>query len=122
MRARSEILRDLVGFVCPLASIQAELAAYPWDSAVTLITMDANDLVGILRRYLKGEISPGEVEDWANAVEMREDIECSDELVKDVVFDLANPTLQGSLSHETARSSIELLSATIRARDQRELE
>jgi hypothetical protein len=53
---------------------------------------------------LKNELSEKEIEDWANLVECREDIELDD--VLDVISILANPLLKGVLTQDRAKKLI----------------
>ncbi len=59
----------------------------------------------MLRRFLSGEISDRNVSDWADAVEARDDIgfnEEDEDILTDVIYELANPELTRPLSPETA--------------------
>jgi hypothetical protein len=59
-------------------------------------------VLSVLRRWRAGELSDREVEDWANLVEMRDDLDHDpdDKAVATAVFILANPVLEGRLSEE----------------------
>lgn len=102
MRSRQECLRDLVRLAAPLDRLRGELAQHPWDSPVPFVTLCAGDVVRVLDRFLKGELTASAVEEWADALEMREDVTFEKELVKEAIFDLANPVLQGALTLEVA--------------------
>ncbi|MCK4945423.1 MAG: hypothetical protein KAS59_04090 [Alphaproteobacteria bacterium] len=74
--------------------------------------MTRKNIISVLERYLHSELTAENVEDWANAVEIRDDIEFgikNEETVLDAVYILANPVLEGSLPPEMARSLIERL-------------
>ena len=69
----------------------------PTDSEV-LIYAGPGHLLSVLRRFETGEIGAAEVEEWANAIEIRDDIGFeaeSDDVVRDVIHVLANPELAG---------------------------
>jgi len=103
MRSRTDVLRELVRLARPLEGVRAELGQHPWDSPAPLVILEAEDIIRILDRFLSHELSMERVEDWANAVEMRDDIEYGNDLVKEAIFDLANPVLQGALTIEMAK-------------------
>ena len=103
MRSRTDVLRELVRLSRPLERVQAELGQHPWDSPTPLVILGAEDVIRTLDRFLSHELSMEHVEEWANAVEMRDDIEYDNDLVKEAIFDLANPVLQGVLTAEMAK-------------------
>jgi hypothetical protein len=61
----------------------------------------------MLERFLSGDLTSGDLERWANAIEGREDIgldaDAADAL-KEVIFELANPLIQGATMTESARA------------------
>ena len=106
MTDRKELLNCLIG--CPKESerLAKELAAFGWDSDVELVTLRAADVAAVLDQYLAGGLRSEEVEAWANALEMRNDVAVeggTEGAVYDAAFELANPALEGPLSHERAR-------------------
>jgi hypothetical protein len=85
----------------PLEETVAALREFPWDSDEELVTLTAGHVVEVLRRCCAGELTAREVEDWADAVEMREDLgfeDSPDERAQDAVNFLANPLLNGELT------------------------
>jgi hypothetical protein len=109
MRSRLEILRDLIALAAPLEQLRVELAEYEWDSPAALVTLGVGDIVRVLERFLVGDVSALNVNEWADAVEMRDDIQVADEVAREAIFDLANPALQGDLTVESAKLLIEHL-------------
>lgn len=71
------------------------------------MTLTPDHVIRMLERFLSGELTSGDLERWANAIEGRDDIgldtDAADAL-KDVIFELANPTLQGATTEESARA------------------
>ena len=74
MKTRNTTLQSLLAFDRSLDQIRQDLAGYPWDSENPVVTLDRKKFAAILRRFLSGEFSASEIEDWANIVEGREDI------------------------------------------------
>lgn len=98
---RHRVLCALLALDRPLEDLVRELAALGWDSDAEQMTLEPRHLIGILNRFRAGTLNAEEVERWANAIESREDIRNapgSGELLKAVIFDLANPALQGALT------------------------
>lgn len=95
---RIKSLQDLIKFARPLEEVRGELRRHEFDSLEPLAKLDRGDVVRILERFLRCEITAEDVEEWAEAIELRDDIEVSDEELKEAIFDLANPVLQGALT------------------------
>jgi hypothetical protein len=98
--SRERILSSLVRFDAPIPELRAELGSLNWDSA-PLVTLTRRDIVAVLERFSTGEINAPTVEDWANLVECREDIEFEEgyeDVIQAAIHDLANPLLSGELS------------------------
>jgi hypothetical protein len=91
----------------------AELQKFGWDSNAELLQIKPEHIVKILEKYLIGKINTKEVEDWANALECREDLGFSSEkrdVIREAIFQLANPLLNEPISSELASSlKIQLL-------------
>ena len=101
-----EILKSLLTFDRPLGELRQELSKLKWDSENSLIQLSADHVRLVLARFLKGELSADAVEEWANLIECREDIGFESEfedVLKDVIFELANP----GLVHPIDRAFIE---------------
>lgn len=109
MIGRFQILQSLVKLDRPLDDITAILRGYPWDGDEGLVVLTTGDLIGVLNRFVSGEMSQLDVESWANAIESREDIEFEPghgNSISDIIFQLANPYLSAPLTKEIAQSFI----------------
>ncbi len=105
-----ELLNSLLKFEQPLSEILPLLNSFEWDSEKALILLNKRHIVEIIQRYLDGKLSSSEVEDWANAIEGREDIEYErdcEQMIDDAIYELANPLLTRSLSADSAREWLE---------------
>ena len=97
---RRETLDGLIRGDLPVAEARSRLARFPWDSDIELVTLTRRDLVRILDRYLSGEVDEGDVEQWAEAIEGRDDVGYETSVadwLRKIVFDLANPDLTAPL-------------------------
>ena len=111
MNDRRTLLRLLIQFGGPLPKIKEQLALFEWDSE-ELVVLKRSDIVGLLQKFLAGNLTAVEVEEWANLIEGRDDIgfeAVSGIGIWDIIYELANPTLRGELNHERAREILRRL-------------
>jgi hypothetical protein len=71
---RAEAVRDLVELRVPVERAVAELARFPWDSAVELCVLGRVDALRLLERYQRHELTVAECQRWAEALEGRDDV------------------------------------------------
>lgn len=93
---RIEALRGLIELQESIPVSISRLRQFPWDSDGALVVLTGNDLARTLDRYLRGELSNTDLEEWANALEGRDDIEyepSADDNLRRIIFELANPLL-----------------------------
>lgn len=104
---RVKTLRRLLDGEQPLDATIGTIGTLPWDSEEEFVTLTPEHVIGMLERFLSGEVTSGDLERWANAIEGRDDIgldtDAADAL-KEVIFELANPSLQGATTAESARA------------------
>lgn len=108
---RKEILNHLIKFDLPLNDIQNQLADYEWESE-ELILFKKDHLRLVLKKYVEGLISSSSIEQWANIIECREDIsyfEPDSQLMKEIIYILANPDISERLTKKNACKFIEKL-------------
>jgi len=94
MNKRQEILKVLIGFEQPIQHLEDMLSKFDWDSDKELVLLSLAHIAHVLKNYLAADISADEVEQWANAIECRDDIgfESHDEdLIRDLIHELADP-------------------------------
>lgn len=109
---RASLLKELVAFSRPVDDIGRELSKFPWDSERELVVLRHVHIADILRRYLGGTLSANAVEEWADALEVRDDVHFEESppgIVPDAIYSLANPHLEGPLTPENAMQWIERL-------------
>lgn len=109
---RKILLEQLLDFTKPILALSDELNKFKWDCDEHYVTLSKFHLLNILNRYLKNELSETEVEEWANAVESREDIginEIDMNLINETLYELANPYLTTQLSTDRAKLLIQNL-------------
>jgi len=109
---RVRLIAQLLRYEQPLPHVLSDLAVYGWDSDGPLAELKSSHIRSALHRYLQAELSAAQVEEWANAIECREDIAYEpSSLVGETIFELANPELTPPLNQERARELLQLLPA-----------
>ena len=108
-RPRAELLRLILQAEFPLEPLRAELATYPWDVDEPLVTLRPHHVTRVLDRFIRGELAAADVQHWAEALEVREDVgtDISHEAgLRRILFILANPDVNGRLTPERATELI----------------
>ena len=89
-----------------METLTHELSQFKWDSEKELVLLTKQHILRILQLFLAGQIKISEIEDWANAIECREDIgreKSSKDLINEIMHELANPELTTHLSKARAK-------------------
>ena len=102
MNTHHQLLNSLLKLDRPLTEILAPLNSLGWDSPQTFVTLKPQHITQILQSYLNHQITELEIENWANAIESREDIATEKERLEQIIFDLANPLLTNPLTPQLA--------------------
>ena len=94
------------------AAIEA-LGAYEWDFDARPVPLDRRALAILLARYRDGTLSAQDVRDWADFLELRDDIDCTPQedadVLQDILHTLATPETEGPLTPARALSLIGIL-------------
>jgi hypothetical protein len=103
MNAQKQLLEALLGFEQPIDQLKTALAAFPWDSDTELALLSVSHIANVLNRFVTGHTSGIEVEEWANAVEGRDDIgfeSQNEQVLHELIYELSNPLLTQPLTRE----------------------
>jgi len=108
MNRRAEILHELVAYRPPTEQLHAELWTFGWDwlDDEPLLIITREHLLSIIDRYLAGEISSAQLQQWAENLECREDVdfeETNKDIIDSVFFRLALPEINGVLTPESVQ-------------------
>jgi hypothetical protein len=106
--ARRNLLQRLIHGQLAGADASKQLAPLDWDVDEPVVTLSATDATHLLSEFLAGKRRADEIVDWAEALEVREDVEI-DAPVRDLLFVLANPEINGPLTPEIAREWVDKL-------------
>ncbi len=112
--SRIALLEELLERPEQATDLSDRLRPFPWDSDEELVTLKASHLLTAMRRYSEGGLTAEQTRVWAEALEVRDDIgidgTCTD-LIRDTIFELANPELEGRLSSARANQLVRRLAA-----------
>jgi len=104
---RKKTLQDLVEFRKRPSEMRSALSAFEWDSGEELVQLEKRQIANVLQKFISGEILSEEVEDWANLIEGRDDVDYAE--VAELVNILANPAITFQLTPSVAASLIDKL-------------
>lgn len=105
MNERKKALEALLTLAMPLEQAKRRLAAFSWDAETEVAFVSLSHVAGLLTQFLSGRVSRPEVEDWANAVEGRDDLgfePMHEPLVRELMHELANPLITQPLTRDRA--------------------
>ena len=108
MDLRASILSNVIAFTKSLDELAKELCRLDWDCPNEVVSMSSQDLINILDRFLQDDINKKELEDWANLIECREDIDFQ-KGVESIIYNLANPELEGVITPLKVKDYIKTL-------------
>ena len=97
LMVKIDILLNLINFAKDMSAIKSDLAKIGFNTESELVTITKNTIANILNRVVDKEISYDLLEEWTNLIECREDIRYEDEILQEIIFELANPYLYGEI-------------------------
>jgi hypothetical protein len=115
MNRRQQLLQALLIFSKPLNRLAQELAQLEWDYEGKPVLVEPFHIVSILNRFLSKQLNAKQVEEWANMIECREDLDYESlnrKQLEQVIYELANPELEGSLTIERCQEIFLMFSLT----------
>ena len=112
MDSKEEIYRALVKNKAPeeLETLWRELDLFNRTDALNT-QIKEEDLISILLRYLSKDLSEQQIEDWANFLECVnfETGDIGNEDIEDIIYELANPAVEGKITPKAAEKMIQQL-------------
>lgn len=100
MRNRKDILKDLILFKANLSDLQNELSQYSWDIEEPILMISIHDFSDVLKRCIENKINFDDLVRWANIIECRDDLDFEVKEIQEIVFELANPEINGEITKE----------------------
>ena len=102
-------MTHLIEYQEQISRLIEKLKEYEWDCDEELVVLTPAHVVKVLDKFLANEINEIQVQEWANAIERREDIGFQEEYLStldEMIFWLANPNINFPISVELARRVI----------------
>lgn len=93
-----------------LSQLSQELSQYPWDIEKPILQIKSGDIKTILSLVVDGVISMDSLIYWANLIECREDLDFEEDYLKEIIFELANPEINGEVTYHKVSTIIQKLS------------
>lgn len=109
LRSRKEILKDLVLLQGDIESLKKELSEYSWDIEKPIFKINVEGFSNILKRSINNEIDFELLTNWANALECRDDLDFENEEIQEIIFELANPEINGKITKDRLDEIINVL-------------
>ena len=107
--AHARLLYEVISLQTRPSDAEGALAG-GWDLEISVVVLTARDLCAVLTQFVELAISAGEVADWADFLEVRDDVDFDDGLLKEAIHELANPVLHGSLTTPRAHTLLKRFS------------
>jgi len=88
------------------------LNSFGWDSDLELVTLTKTHACAVLRCHVRGALPADDLVRWADQIEGRDDIGLEGEYenaLKDLIFELANPTIHDDPTSAAAQRWLEAL-------------
>jgi hypothetical protein len=107
MNRRAEILQELARFEMPSGPLLLELQSFGWDwPDAPLLILKREDFLRVIDRFLAGQVSATQLQQWAENLEVREDVDFDEsdrELLDHIFFRIATPMINEPLTQEVVR-------------------
>jgi len=108
MKERKRLVKSLIEYEGDINDIIAQLSKYEFDSE-PLVTLTRQNIIKVIEHFLKGAISTIEIEIWADAVEMRDDIEYEqnyEKVIADILFKLSEQEINEPITANLIKGMI----------------
>ena len=112
MNNHTKVLNELVDYIIPIHEIKIKVRNLNWDYDGTPVIIRCTHIKRVLDRFINGELNKDEIEEWANLIECREDLDfdinCADKL-SEIIYKLANPVLEGEFDLKMCHDFLKLI-------------
>lgn len=109
MSTRLDVLKQLVHLQGDIEGVIAELSLHGWDCDHDLYTITKEAVARVLVMCLNGVIDISTLIAWADAIECREDLGYTDDVLYEMICKLACPEIYGQVTESTVQRMIELI-------------
>ena len=101
---RINLIKKWIDYSPPDRKIIDEIKKFGWDFDGKPFILKAEHIIKILKRYHRNDLTRDEVTEWADFIEMREDIDYL--IYDDIIFHLAAPEINNELTKNSAKEYI----------------
>lgn len=106
---RKEILERVLAINGDLQLLHQELKKFPWDTDFPLVVLSIDDMIDVLNKVIVGNICIDVLEEWADIIECRDDIDFEHQELQEIIFELANPLINGKLTQKRLKEIMDYL-------------
>lgn len=107
---RTELLNQIITFGDFREKAFTELAKLTYDSKIEFFEVNNEILTAVLAMFISDSITANDLEEWANFIECRDDINYSK--VDGYIFALANSEIMGDINKEKIFQMLQVLSSS----------
>jgi len=107
---KAESLKQIITFGKLREEAFIELVKFGYDNKTKLTELTDRILANVLTKYLSGSITADELEEWANFIECRDDINYSK--LEGYIYALANPVVMGDINKDKIAKMLRVLVAS----------
>ena len=111
-KKRTSLIERLLKANDDFPLLAKELSRYEWDFGGIPVLLEKEHVEDILERYVEGKIDADFLHEWAEFIELRDDIDYPEEdeaVLLEIVHALATPHVEGELTSARAKAWIEKL-------------
>lgn len=109
---RIALIKELANYEKPINETLEKLLKFEWDFDGEPYLMETKNLKYVLQKYIDGTVSDDNLENWANALEGREDIEYAkpkEDIMMVINYELANPILVGKINVKKCNDYLKMI-------------
>lgn len=107
---RAKALEQIVTLGANREAAYSELVKFGYDAEIKHFVVSKSILERVLLMFLSDKITSDELEQWANFIECRDDLDY--EIIEGYVYALANPYSDGDINKAKITKMLRLLKAT----------
>ncbi|MCI5060220.1 MAG: hypothetical protein MRY79_04020 [Alphaproteobacteria bacterium] len=104
---RKKMLGNFINFEGDLQQISKQILEHGWDYEGDPVIITKENVRNVLQNYIEGKITSEDVQKWADFLEVREDVdyfEHDEDVLSQIIHELANPDIEGVLSLDRAKN------------------
>jgi len=105
---RQQALKQILEFGVEREQAFSALVTFAWDPDFCAVKVSTDNLALVLTKYIDGEITAEQLEQWANIIECRDEFDYS--AIEGYIYALAEPEQMGEISQDKIAKMLAVLS------------